>query len=114
MATNPTFTDVVNLLERLVNNDPHLDDGSPHQGFWRNVSEAQFLEIRTDAWGLEGRLIVPGNPGASALYQSIAGARPFDGSDFQQMPDTARARVARIATPEEILLIRTYIQNLRP
>lgn len=112
MPQNPTFADIATLLDTLVNNDPHLDDGSPHGAFWHGVTEAEFVATPTDDWGLGGPVIVPGNPDTSPLVQALAGEAPFDGSAFQRMPDKTHAHNARYATDAELQMIRTYILNL--
>jgi len=109
----PTFSDIASLLDTLINKDPHIDDGSPHAAFWRGTSEADFINIKTDDWGYDGNLVAPGDPNSSPLYLALAGNRPFDGSEFQQMPDKTRAHMARLATPEELNIVRTWILNLK-
>lgn len=111
-VAGPTFSDVVKLLETLVNADPNIA-AAPHMAFWRNVSQVQFLAIQTDNWGLGGPLVVPGNADSSPLYQALSGASPFDGSGFlQQMPDTSRWPQARYATPQELVMVKSWIQGL--
>jgi hypothetical protein len=113
----PTYNDIVNLLSTLVNNDPNIS-AAPHDAFWLDqntgqlLTETAFLALQTDDWGLGGPLVVPGNPNASPLFQALSGTSPFDGSQFPQMPDTGKDPMGRHATPQELLMVKNWIQSL--
>jgi hypothetical protein len=112
---NPTFSDIVNLLNVLYNNDPDIGD-APHGAFWQNTTRDAFVAIKTDNWGVNGQLVTPGNPHASNMYLALAGLAPFDGSTLPQMPDTTANGDpnARHATPAELQLVSTWITNNAP
>jgi hypothetical protein len=112
---NPTFTDIVTLLNALYNNDPDIGD-APHGAFWQNTNRNAFVAIQTDNWGVSGALVTVGNPQTSNLYLALAGLRPFDGSTLPQMPDTTANGDpnARHATPAELQLVSKWIEQNAP
>ena len=111
---NPTFTDIVNLLNTLYNNDPNIGN-APHGAFWQPpTTRDTFVQIQTDDWGVPGPLVALGKPQSSNLYQALAGQKPFDGSNLPQMPDTGADPNARHATPAELLMVSTWITNNAP
>jgi hypothetical protein len=110
---NPTFNDIVTLLNTLYNNDPNIDD-APHGAFWQNTTRNAFVQIQTDHWGVQGPLVTLGNPQQSNLYLALAGLAPFDGSVLPQMPDTGADATARHATTAELLMVATWITNNAP
>jgi hypothetical protein len=112
-TANPTFTDIVNLLSTLVNNDPNIGD-APHGAFWMNTTRDAFVAIQTDNWGVPGNLVTLGNPKASNLYLALAGITPFDGSQLPQMPDTDADPKGRHATTAELQMVSTWITNKAP
>jgi len=105
-ATNPTFADIVQLLQTLTGSDPNLDANSPHGAFW-NQSYPAFMAQTTDAWGVPGNLVVTGNPKTSNLFLALAGSGPFS---QLQMPDRADPN-GRFATATELQLVSTWITN---
>lgn len=113
-TTNPTFSDIVNLLNTLVPvSDPNIND-APHGPFWRGTTRDQFVAITTDNWGVPGPLVTPGNPQSSNLYLALSGQTPFDGSQLPQMPDTGLDPNARRATQSELNMVSTWITNNAP
>jgi hypothetical protein len=110
---NPTFSDIVKLLNSLYNNDPNIGN-APHGAFWQNTTRNAFVAIQTDNWGVNGPLVKLGDPQGSNLYLALAGKPPFDGSVLQQMPDLQDDPNARHATPAEIQLVSTWISNNAP
>lgn len=109
---NPTFSDIVNLLNDLVNNDSTI--GGPHRAFWRNTTRDAFVQIQTDRWGVSGPLVTLGQPNQSNLFLALSGLAPFDGSQVPQMPDTDSDPNARHATPQELTMVATWITNNCP
>jgi hypothetical protein len=111
-AANPTFTDIVNLLNILYNNDPDIND-APHGAFWQNTTRDNFIKIKTDAWGVPGALVTLNDPNKSNLYRALAGLPPFDGSQLPQMPDTTQTGDpnARHATPDELTMVANWITH---
>jgi hypothetical protein len=114
-TSNPTFTDVVNLLNVLYNNDPNIDD-APHGAFWKNKTRDDFVKIKTDDWQVSGPLITLKDLNKSNLYLALAGLAPFDGSSLPQMPDTTANGDpnARHATPDELKMVASWINNNAP
>ncbi|MFZ2104670.1 MAG: hypothetical protein WAV18_04665 [Roseiarcus sp.] len=115
-AANPTYADVVEMLNTLVPlNDPNIDD-APHQAFWRTMNRDQFVQFNTSAWnvGVTGPLVVAGNPSASYFFLALSGLAPFDGTSAPQMPDTASDPDANPATPANLALVETWIKNGAP
>jgi hypothetical protein len=114
-ASNPTFTDIVSLLNVLYNNDPNIND-APHGAFWKNTDRDTFVARLTDPWGVPGRLVTLKNPNKSNLYLALAGLAPFDGSQLPQMPDTTPAGYpnARHATSDELKMVALWINNNAP
>jgi hypothetical protein len=112
-ANNLTFADIVNLLNALYNNDPHIGR-APHKTFWQNTSRDAFVSLKTDDWEVDGALVTLGDPNKSNLYLSLAGLGPFDGSQVNQMPDTNRYPQARHATATELSMVATWINNSAP
>ena len=112
---NPTFTDIVNLLNALYNNDPNIDD-APHGAFWKNATRDAFVAIKTDAWGVPGSLVTLKDLTKSNLYLALAGLSPFDGSQLNQMPDTTAEGDpnARHATPAELTMVANWIKASAP
>ncbi|HEV2172760.1 MAG TPA: hypothetical protein VGR71_04295 [Nitrospira sp.] len=108
---NPTFTDIVKLLNTLSNGNA---DDAPHGAFWVGVTRDQFVAIQTDNWGVNGPLITLGNPQASNLYLALAGLAPFDGSGLPQMPDTGAAPSSRHASTTELQMVSTWILHNAP
>jgi hypothetical protein len=112
----PRFQDIVNLMNQLVPlNDGNIG-GAPHGDFWRGVDRNTFVASTTASWhvGFTGPLVVPGSPQQSNFYLALAGLNPFDGSSFNQMPDTGRDPNARTATNAELALVATWITNNAP
>lgn len=108
---NPTFTNIVNLLNTLSNGNA---EDAPHGAFWSGVTRDAFVKIQTDNWGVNGPLISLGQPQGSNLYLALAGLAPFDGSVLPQMPDTGAASSARHATAAELQLVSAWISNGAP
>lgn len=114
-AANPTFADIVNLLNILYNNDPNIGD-APHGAFWQNTNRDAFVGRRTDAWGVAGQFVTLKDPAKSNLYSAIAGLAPFDGSQLPQMPDTTDTGYpnARHATQDELKMVALWINSNAP
>jgi hypothetical protein len=110
---NPTFSDIVALLNALYNNDPNIDN-APHGTFWQSTTRDDFVQIQTDSWGVTGPLVDLGAPKTSNLYLALGGFTPFDGSELPQMPDTGADPNARHATPTELQMVGTWITNNAP
>jgi hypothetical protein len=110
---NPTFADIVALLNALYNNDPNIDN-APHGTFWQNTTRDAFVQIQTNNWGVNGPLVALGNPKGSNLFLALAGLPPFDGSDLPQMPDTGADPAGRHATQAELQMVSTWITNNAP
>jgi hypothetical protein len=111
---NPTFSDIVDLLNTLVPaNDSNVND-APHQAFWRGCTRDQFVSKSTDDWGVNGKLVVLGEPASSNLYLALSGTSPFDGSQLPQMPDTNADPNARAATMEQLGMVKQWILNNAP
>jgi hypothetical protein len=110
---NPTFSNIVDLLNALYNNDPNIEN-APHGTFWQNTSRDAFVQIQTDPWGVPGPLITLGIPQKSNMYLALAGQTPFDGSLLPQMPDTQADPNGRHATPTELQMVSTWITNNCP
>ena len=111
---NPTFSDIVALLNSLV---PLTDDdirSSPHDAFWRSIDRDAFVALTTDDWTVPGKLVTLGKPEASNLYLALAGLKPFDGSGAPQMPDTDSDPTARRAARDELDMVATWIRNDAP
>ena len=60
-TTNPTFSDIVALLNTLYNNDPNISN-APHGVFWQNTNRDDFVAIKTDNWIVSGPLITLRSP----------------------------------------------------
>jgi hypothetical protein len=112
-GNNPTFSDIVNLLNALYNNDPHIGR-APHKAFWQNTNRNAFVSLKTDDWEVDGALVTLGDPNKSNLYLSLAGLGPFNGSQVNQMPDTARYPQARHATATELSIVEKWINEGAP
>jgi hypothetical protein len=114
-GNNPTFADIVGLLNTLYNNDPNIDD-APHGAFWQNTNRDAFIAIKTDRWRVAGPLVTLNDPMKSNLYLSLAGLAPFDGTRQRQMPDnTANGYPdARHATASELSMVEKWINNGAP
>lgn len=110
---NPTFAEIVALLNTLYNNDPNIAN-APHGRFWQNTTRDAFVQIRTDNWGVDGELVALGNPHGSNLFLALAGLPPFDGSALPQMPDTDADPAGRHATSQELQMVATWITNGAP
>jgi hypothetical protein len=110
---NPTFADIVNLLNTLYNNDPDIGD-APHGAFWQNTTRNAFVAIQTDNWGVNGPLVALGNHNNSNLYRALAGLTPFDGSVLPQMPDTGADPNGRHASATELAMVATWIDGNAP
>jgi hypothetical protein len=107
MSTDqPTFADIVTLLNTLFAADPNIGR-SPHKAFWQNTARDNFVAIQTGAWGAEGSL-VGATPAASTLYLALAGQPPFDGFP-PRMPDIKRDPAGRHATDAELQMVATWI-----
>jgi hypothetical protein len=112
--SNPTFSDIVALLNTLV---PLTDDNikdAPHVAFWRNIDRDAFVALKTDDWTVPGNLVTPGKLEESNLYLALAGLKSFDGSDVTQMPDINQDPNARPATKAELDMVATWIKNNAP
>lgn len=105
-SSNPTFFDIVTLLQTLTGNDPNLQSDSPHGPFW-NQSYDSFMAQKTDAWSVPGNLVVKGDLKNSNLHQALAGTGPFAGL---QMPDPDDAN-GRFATSAELQMVSAWILN---
>jgi hypothetical protein len=112
-TSKPTFSDIVQLLDTLINKDPNIGD-APHQIFWKNTTRDAFIQITTDNWGVPGKLVTLGNPNNSNLFLALSGLPPFDGSALPQMPDTSVDLKGRHATPGELTMVATWITNSCP
>jgi len=112
-TANPSFSDIVQLLDTLINDDPNIDD-APHQAFWRNTTLDAFIQVTTYAWGVPGQLITLGKPETSNLLLALSGLQPFDGSTLPQMPDTGADPKGRHATQDEVTMVATWIKNNCP
>ena len=111
---NPTFSDIVDLLNTLVPlGDPNIKD-APHQAFWRGVTRDQFVSKTTDDWGVNGKLVVPGDLTNSNLFLALSGTSPFDGSQLPQMPDINSDPNAKTATAEQLDTVKNWIMNQAP
>lgn len=113
-TTNPSFADIVQLLNVLYNNDPDIGD-APHGAFWQGTTRDAFVAIKTDAWGVPGPLVALKNPNGSNMYLALAGLAPFDGQ-LPQMPDTTVGGFpgARHATTDELKMVALWINNNAP
>ena len=85
---NPTFSDIVQLLQTLTDNDPNIESGSPHGAFWKQNYDT-FMAQKTDAWTVPGSLVVKGDPNHSNLLLALSGKGPFA---ELQMPDPKRCK----------------------
>jgi len=113
-ASNPVFSDIVQLLDTLVpKTDPNIDN-APHGAFWRNTTRDAFVSLKTDAWGVTGPLMTLGQPMQSHLYLALAGQAPFDGSQLPQMPDTDADPNVRHAAEPELTMVVTWITHNCP
>lgn len=118
--SNPTFSDIIDLLNTLVPVSDNNIGGAPHQAFWRGPPPSppptrdQFVAITTDDWDIPGQLVVLGHPETSNLYLALSGTAPFDGSQLPQMPDINADPNARTATADELNLVKTWILNNAP
>jgi len=112
-AAIPKFSDIVDLLNTLYNNDPNIGD-APHRAFWQNTTRDVFIARTTDAWGVAGSLVTLGDPSKSNLYLALAGMAPFDGSQLPQMPDTDADPNGRHATTAELEMVTAWITNNAP
>ena len=113
-AANPTYADVIAMLNTLVPmGDQNIDD-APHQAFWRTLTRDAFVNFDTSVWEVAGTLVKPGNPDASNFYLALAGKSPFDGSMLPRMPDTNSDLDAHPATPDELMLVAAWIRNGAP
>lgn len=110
---NPKFSDIVQLLNTLVNNDPNIGS-APHSAFWQNTTRDAFIKIQTDNWGVPGNLVTLGQPKSSNLYLALSGTAPFDGSELPQMPDTDADPKGRHATQAELDMVAAWITNNCP
>src|SRR5262249_31730327 len=113
IANNPTFQEIVNLLNVLYNNDPHINR-APHKAFWQNTTRDVFVATKTDACGVVGPLVTLKDPNKSKLYLALAGLATFDGSEMNQMPDTDAFPNARHATADEQKMVALWINNGAP
>jgi len=113
MSSNPTFADIVALLNTLVPSTDSNINNAPHQAFWRNIDRDSFVALPTDPWGVKGQLVTPGKPNTSNLYLALAGKPPF-GSFPPQMPDINADPNARTATAEELALVEGWIMDNAP
>jgi hypothetical protein len=104
--SNPTFADIVTLLDTLTGSDPNLPSGSPHGAFWKQDYDT-FMAQKTDAWTVPGSLVVKGDPKSSNLYLALAGTGPFA---ELRMPDPADAN-GRFATSAELDMVSRWILN---
>jgi hypothetical protein len=106
IPSNPTYSDIVNLLQTLTGNDPNLDANSPHGAFW-NQSYAAFMAQTTDAWGVPGSLVVKCDINNSNLFLALAGTGAFT---QMRMPDPNDPN-SRFATSPELHMVSTWIAN---
>jgi len=113
-GANPTYADVISMLNILVpTTDQNIDD-APHQAFWRTLTRDAFVNFDTGVWGISGTLVKPGNPDASNFFLALAGKPPFDGSGLPQMPDTNSDPNAHTAKPDDLALVVAWIKNGAP
>jgi len=111
---NPTYSDIVALLNTLVpTTDPNIES-APHLAFWRTMSRDEFVNKDTSDWGVSGPLVALNNPNGSNFFLALSGKAPFDGSELPQMPDTNADPNARTATQDELNLVETWISNGAP
>ena len=113
-TSEPTFEDILGVLDGLVSQTDENIPNAPHQAFWRTMGRDAFVDWKTDDWGVSGTLVTPGNAEASVLYQALAGLTPFDGSELPQMPDVNADPDARAASAEELEVVKTWIDNGAP
>jgi hypothetical protein len=113
-TNNPTFDDIVSLLNTLVPLDDSNIQNAPHAAFWRGKTRDQFVAIKTDDWGVPGNLVAPGNVDKSNLYLALSGKDPFDGTLLPQMPDTSRDPNSTLAKSEQLAMVATWINNNAP
>jgi hypothetical protein len=122
-TANPTYTDVVALLNILVPvTDQDIGD-APHDAFWRIppiMTRDQFVNHDVSDWSngaIAGALVTPGNPDTSNFYLALAGKPPFDGSNSNgilQMPDVTKDSNAHVASSDDLALVATWIKNGAP
>ena len=114
---NPTYADILAMLDTLVvTTDQNIDD-APHAAFWRTMNRNEFVVRDVSDWTggqVTGQLVTPGNPDTSPFYLALAGKAPFDGSKIQQMPDIAQDPNANLATPDDLALVVAWIKNGAP
>jgi hypothetical protein len=113
-TANPTYSDIKALLDILIPPTDANIASAPHQAFWRNLDRNGMIALTTAQWGVDGQLVVPGNPATSNLYLALAGKPPFDGSELPQMPDVSADPNARLATPEELAMVSAWISKGAP
>jgi hypothetical protein len=128
-TANPTYADVVALLNILV---PLTDEdigNAPHDAFWRIppiITRDQFVAFDVVQWAngatwsggpIAGPLVTPGNADTSWFYLALAGKPPFDGNNslsIQRMPDITKDSNATLATPDDLALVAIWIKNGAP
>jgi hypothetical protein len=126
-TTNPRYADICALLDQLIPRNDTNVQSAPHQRFWwKNqnppanqpptyIDLTDFLKLTVGNWitvsSGPGNLVTPGNPSQSYLYLALTGTSPFDGSQTQMMPDTSQDSLARHATPQEQIMVETWINN---
>lgn len=114
---DPTYADVIAMLNTLVpTTDQNIDD-APHAAFWRTLTRDGFVSHDVSDWSggsVTGPLVVAGNPDKSPFYLALAGKAPFDGSTLPQMPDIGQDPNANQATPDDLALVAAWITNGAP
>jgi hypothetical protein len=114
---NPTYADVLAMLDTLVLTTDQSIADAPHAAFWRTMNRNDFVAHDVSDWSggqVTGPLVTPGNPDTSPFYLALVGKPPFDGSTFPQMPDTSQDPNANPATPDDIALVAAWIKNGAP
>jgi hypothetical protein len=115
----PTFSDIQNLLDRLVPpSDPNIQ-GAPHDRFWRQAptnTRDGFVSFDTSVWGGPNNvpMVTPGNTQKSAIFLALSALPPFDGSQVNQMPDTGSDPLAKHAQQADLDLLAAWINNGAP
>jgi len=119
-TTTPRFADICALLDQLIPAKDTNIASAPHGAFWRNpnggyITRDEFVTTQTGNWlSGQGNLVTPGNASQSPLYLAMTGTSPFDCSGAPMMPDTGSDSLARHATPQEQIMVETWINNGAP
>ena len=112
-AANPTYADVVAMLNTLVpTTDENIND-APHQAFWRTLTRDAFVNFDTSVWGIAG----PSSSPAIRTHQ--ISSSPCPGSPRSTATSAANARHqfrshAHAATPDDLTMVAAWIKNGAP